>query len=42
MVVNAIDVALSYGTDWTVPIEYTESHTSEAVAKVVLGYYRAI
>lgn len=40
MISSATEIALGCGTDWSVPTEYTEPHTSVAVAKIVLGYSR--
>jgi UDP-N-acetylglucosamine 2-epimerase (non-hydrolysing) len=36
---RVVDVVVNTSTDWTPPVEYTETNVARTVAKVVLGYY---
>jgi UDP-N-acetylglucosamine 2-epimerase (non-hydrolysing) len=36
---RVVDVVVNTPTDWTPPVEYTETNVARTVAKIVLGYY---
>ena len=36
---RAVDVVINTPTDWTPPVEYTETKVARTVAKIVLGYH---